>query len=69
MSFVAKINDYLHKASKKIIDFCKDNNINTIIIGQNKGWKKEVNLGTKTNQSFVQIPFTKFIQMTKGAAL
>ena len=32
-----------------------------IIIGHNKGWKQEVNLGNKTNQNFVQIPFNMLI--------
>ncbi len=27
------------------------------VMGVNLGWKQEVNLGTKTNQNFVQIPF------------
>ena len=31
-----KINDYLHKASRKIIDYCVKNNITTILIGKNK---------------------------------
>lgn len=64
----ARINNYLHKASKKIIDFCKNNNINTIVIGKNDEWKQEINLGHKTNQSFVQIPFARFIEMIQYKA-
>ena len=30
-------------------------------IGKNQGWKQEVSLGKKTNQSFTQIPFNTFI--------
>lgn len=60
-----KINDYLHKSTHYLINYCLDNQINTIIIGYNKFWKQQVNLGSKTNQSFVQIPFLKLINMIK----
>ena len=64
----SKITDYLHKASKYIINWCLSNNIDAIIIGQNKGWKQEVNLKSQTNQNFTQIPFAKFIQMIQYKA-
>lgn len=55
------IEDKLHKISKYIIDYCIENNIGTIAIGHNKSWKQEINLGRKTNQSFVQIPHSRLI--------
>lgn len=57
-----KVDDYLHKASKKVIDICKENNIGTIIIGHNKEWKQNVSIGKRNNQNFVDIPFNKLIQ-------
>ena len=45
-----KINDYFHKSSRYIINHLVSNNINTIIIGHNKGWKQEINIGRKNNQ-------------------
>lgn len=63
-----KVDDYLHKASLKVIDLCRDKDVSTLIIGENKGWKQEVNLGRKVNQSFVQIPFSRFIQMLQYKA-
>lgn len=54
------INDFMNKAAARIIDWCIDNKIDTIVIGVNKGWKNEINLGHVTNQNFVQIPFLKF---------
>lgn len=56
-----KVEDYLHKVSKIIIDIAIQNNIGTIIIGNNKGWKQEVNLGKKNNQTFVNIPYSDLI--------
>ena len=42
--------------------------IGTVIIGHNKGWKQEINLGRKTNQNFVSIPFNRLIQMIQYKA-
>ena len=53
--------DKLHKISRWIIDYCIELNIGTIIIGLNKGWKNEINLGKKTNQKFTEIPHSKLI--------
>ena len=33
------------------------NNINTIIIGYNKEWKQDINIGRINNQKFTEIPF------------
>ena len=55
------IEDKIHKVSRYIINFCKDNNIGSIVIGLNKGWKQNADLGKKTNQKFVEIPFSKLI--------
>jgi IS605 OrfB family transposase len=58
-----KINDYLHKASRLIINTLINQSIGTLVIGQNKEWKQSINLGKKTNQNFVQIPHNKLIEM------
>ena len=55
------INDKIHKISRFIIDFCKKNNIGTIVIGLNKNWKQNINLGKKNNQKFVEIPFSNLV--------
>jgi putative transposase len=58
-----KIKDYFHKASRYIVNQLVSNDINTLIIGYNKGWKQEVNIGRKNNQNFVQIPFMMLREM------
>ena len=58
-----KIDNYLHKASKTIVSIAKQNNLNTIVIGKNDGWKQEVNMTKENNQTFVNIPHSRFIQM------
>lgn len=60
-----KIKDYLHKASRRVVDMMIDNNIGTCVLGHNKGWKQEINLGKVTNQNFVQIPFNNLMQMVR----
>ena len=63
-----KVNNYLHKASKYIIDYCLTNNIGTIVIGKNINWKQNINLKKPNNQNFVSIPFAIFIEMVQYKA-
>jgi putative transposase len=57
-----KVNDYLHKSSRKLVNFLVSNNISTLVVGYNEEWKQEVNLGKRNNQSFVYIPFCTLIK-------
>ena len=57
-----KIKDFFHKTSKKIIDYCIQNDIGIIVIGYNKEWKQNINIGKKNNQNFVGVPFYKLTQ-------
>ena len=57
-----KVIDYLHKSSRKIVNFLVSNNIGTLIIGYNEEWKQNINLGRTNNQAFVNIPFYTFIK-------
>ena len=58
-----QLNDQLHKISKTLINYCIYNNINTIVLGYNIGWKQHVSLGKVNNQKFVGIPYYKFKNM------
>ena len=58
----------MHKASKDIIRYAMENNLNTIVIGVNTHWKQEVKLGAVTNQNFVAIPFKSLIDKIKYKA-
>lgn len=48
------------KTSKRIGNFLVSNNISTLVIGYNKEWKQNINLGKRDNQSFVNVPFYAF---------
>ena len=52
-----RINNYLHNTSAYIMNHAVSNNINTIIIGYNKEWKQDINIGRINNQKFLEIPF------------
>jgi putative transposase len=56
------VNDYIHKASKYIIDYALKYDITTIIIGNNQGWKQDISYTSLFNQTFQQIPFAELIQ-------
>jgi putative transposase len=58
-----KIEHYVHTASRRIIDLLVSEGIGTLVIGYNQEWKQEVNIGKRTNQNFVNIPFARFIHM------
>ena len=58
-----RINDYLHKITTYIVNQAVSNDITTIVVGYNKEWKQDTNIGSVNNQNFVNIPFYKFISM------
>ena len=57
-----KIEDSLHKISKFIVTSALSNDIHTIVVGNNKDWKRDISLGKRVNQSFVTIPHQKLIE-------
>lgn len=57
-----KIDDYIHKASRYIVNWCIENKIDTVVCGHNVGWKQESDMGKINNQNFIAIPHTSLIQ-------
>ena len=60
-----KIKDKLHKISRFIVDLCLDHDVGTVIVGKNKLWKQEINIGKKNNQTFTNLPHALFINVLK----
>ena len=58
-----KIKDYMHKVSRKIVEYMEANSLNTLFVGKNVGWKDSINLGRTNNQNFVSIPYNMLVQM------
>ena len=63
-----RINNYLHNTSAYIMNHAVSNNTNTIVIGYNKEWKQDTNIGKKNNQKFTEIPFYKLLQLIQYKA-
>ena len=57
-----RINDYLSKAVKLVIRYCLKNNIGRIVLGYNKDFQDNINLGKSNNQKFKQIPFGQLVR-------
>jgi lycopene cyclase CruP len=51
-----QVRDAVNKAARIVLNHCLENKIGTVVFGWNKGQRQEINLGSKTNQKFVQIP-------------
>ena len=52
-----KINDYMNKAARMIIDYCINNDIGTLIAGYNVTFQRNSHIGKQNNQNFVNIPY------------
>lgn len=61
-----KVRDYLNKAARYIINHCIENRIAKIVVGFNVGIKQKINIGSRNNQNFVQIPHASFRMKLKA---
>lgn len=52
-----KVNDYINKAARIIIDYCITNDIGTLIAGYNVTFQRNSHIGMQNNQNFVNIPY------------
>ena len=52
-----RVNDYMNKTARIIINHCLENGIGNIVCGYNEIFQRNSNLGKKNNQTFVNIPF------------
>lgn len=57
-----RVNDYMSKTAKKVIDYCIFRDIGTLIVGYEETFQRNTNLGKVNNQTFVNIPFGKLYQ-------
>ena len=60
--------DKIHKMTRFTVDYCVEKGIKTIVVGKNKDWKRNVDIGKKNNQQFVQMPHERFIEKLKYKA-
>ena len=53
------LEDYFHKISRMIVNYCIKHKVGNIVIGKNKNWKSK----KKYMQNFKFIPYTRFIEI------
>ncbi|MGI2297409.1 RNA-guided endonuclease InsQ/TnpB family protein [Paenibacillus sp. GXUN7292] len=63
-----RIKDYFHKASYHIVQFAVEEQVGTIVIGHNDGWKQAARMGRRNNQAFCHIPHQMLIHMIQYKA-
>jgi IS605 OrfB family transposase len=51
-----RVNDYINKTCKTIVNYCLNNDIGNLVIGYNETLQRNINIGRKNNQNFVNIP-------------
>jgi len=56
----AKVRDYLNKAARYVINHCIEYRIDKLVVGFNIEMKQSINIGSRNNQNFVQIPHSSF---------
>ena len=54
-----RVDDYINKTCRYIINYCIVNGIETLVIGYNQSFQCKTNLGKRNNQIFTQLPFGK----------
>ena len=52
-----KVNDYMNKTVRRVIDYCIINNIGTLVVGYNETFQRNSHIGKQNNQNFVNIPY------------
>jgi len=62
------VNDYLHKVSKKVVDYCLKHRIGTIAIGAMHKGITNMNIGSQNNEKLHRIPFGRLARQIKYKA-
>lgn len=57
-----KVKNYLHNASRLLVNHLVSLGVSKVIIGKNPNWKQEINIGKVNNDNFVKIPHAIFIE-------
>ena len=57
-----RVNDYISKACRKVLNYCLINDIGTLVCGYNVTFQRDTNMGKVNNQNFVNIPYGEIRQ-------
>ncbi len=56
-----RVKNFMHNASRSVVNWCIQNDIDTLIIGYNKEWKQECSMSKVTSQKFNYLPYESFL--------
>ena len=60
-----QLRNYIGYYTNKLIEILRTERISKLVVGYNKEWKQEINIGSKNNQNFVSIPFRKILDILR----
>ena len=60
-----QLRNYIGYYTNQLIEILKKEKISKLIVGYNKNWKQNINIGKANNQNFVNIPFKKILDILK----
>ena len=60
-----QLRNYIGYYANKLIKLLREEKISKLVVGYNKGWKQEINIGKVNNQNFVNIAFRKILDILK----
>ena len=60
-----QLRNYIGYYTNQLIEILKKEKISKLIVGYNKNWKQNINIGKANNQNFVNIPFRKILDILK----
>ena len=63
-----RMHDTFQKMSSRLIEWCVGHDIGMLVLSSNKGWKQNVGMGARNNQTFVSIPYYKLQWMLRYKA-
>lgn len=57
-----RIKNFIHHASRFVVNYCVKNNIGNLVCGLNKEWKQSSKMSKRANQNFIGIPYNMLIK-------
>ena len=60
-----QLRNYIGYYTNQLIEILKKEKISKLIVGYNKNWKQNINIGKANNQNFVNIPFKKILDILR----
>ena len=60
-----QLRNYIGYYTNQLIEILKEEKISKLVVGYNKEWKQNINIGKANNQNFVNIPFRKILDILR----